>query len=152
MEGYVQKFEKLITLLLVMMMAIVIALSLGDLAWLLLKDIVSPPILILDVDELLDLLGLFLLIMVAIELFETLRTYLQKKEIHTEMIILVALVALARKIVVLDVKAVQDDSLIGIAAMIIALAIAYYAIRRTHDQARVEHSKSTTSREEKEEV
>jgi uncharacterized membrane protein (DUF373 family) len=141
MGQYLQKFERLITWILIAMMAVVVALSVVDLAWLLIKDIISPPILLLDADELLELFGFFLLIMIGIELLETLRTYVHKREIRTEVIILVALIALGRKVVIIDVKGAEDISLLGIAAMILALAISFYLIKRTHNNVGSEQSK-----------
>jgi len=116
-------------------LAFVVVLSVVDLAWVLIKDIISPPLVLLDVDELLDIFGVFLLVLIGIELLETLKAYVREREIRAEVIILVAMIALARKIVTLDVKAVPSVSLLGIAAIIVALAIAYYIIRQTHSRA-----------------
>ena len=80
------------------------------------KDVISPPLLLIDVNELIDLLGLFLLVMIGIELMETLKIYAEQREIRAEAIILVALIALARKVVTL----------------IIALGASYFLIKRSH--------------------
>jgi hypothetical protein len=56
------------------MMAVVVVLSVVDLAWVLIKDIISPPLALLDVDELLDIFGVFLSVLIGIELLETLKT------------------------------------------------------------------------------
>lgn len=130
MRNHIQRFERLITTLLIGMMATVVLLSVIDLAWLLIKDIITPPILLLEVNELLDLFGLFLLVMIGIELLETLRTYVREREIRAEVIILVALIALARKVVTLDIKALPSLSLLGMAAIIVSLGIAYPTPRK----------------------
>ena len=96
------------------------------------KDIISPPVVLLDLDELLNLFGMFLLVLIGIGLLETLKAYVRERELRAEVIILVAIIALARKIVTLDVKDVPSVSLLGIAAIIVALGIAYYLIRLTH--------------------
>lgn len=135
MNGIIEKYERFVTALLISLMTIVVTLSIGDLAWVLIKDIITPPILLLDIDELLDLFGLFLLVMIGIELLETLRSYVQKREIRTEVILLVALIALARKAITLDIEAVPSISLVGMAALIVALGVTYYLIKRTHTHA-----------------
>lgn len=65
-------FETLMTTVLMAMMAMVVVLSVADLGWLLIKDISSPPFVLLDVRELLDVFDAFLLVLMGIELFETL--------------------------------------------------------------------------------
>ena len=135
MVDYVKKFERVMTTLLLTMMAVVVVLAVADLAWLLITDIISPPLVLLDVDELLDVFGAFLLVLVGIELLETLKAYAREREIRAEVILLVAMIALARKIITLDVEAVSSVSLLGIAAIIVALGIAYYLIRQTHVRA-----------------
>lgn len=131
---YVKKFELVMTTLLLAMMAVIVVLSITDLAWLLIKDILSPPLILLDVDELLDIFGAFLLVLIGIELLETLKAYQHEREIRTEDILLVAMIALARKIIILDLKAVPSISLLGIAAIIVSLGITYYIIRQTRNR------------------
>ena len=135
MVDFVKKFERLMMTLLIAMMAVVVLLSVADLAWVLIKDILSPPLVLLDTDELLEVFGVFLLVLIGIELLETLKAYVREREIHAEVIILVAMIALARKIITLDVKAMPSVSLLGIAAIIVALGIAYHLIRQTHSRA-----------------
>lgn len=132
---YVKTFERLITTVLIGMMVVVIALAIVDLAWVLIKDLISPPLVLLDVDELLDVFGVFLLVLIGIELLETLKAYLHERVIRAEVIILVATIALARKIIILDMKAVPSVSLLGIAAIIVALGVTYYLIRKTRTSA-----------------
>ena len=61
------------TWLLIGMMAGVVVLAVADLAWVLVEGVISPPVVLLDVDELLDLFGMFLLVLIGIELLETLK-------------------------------------------------------------------------------
>lgn len=129
---YIEKFEKYITLILILLMITIVTLSVADLVRVLIKDILSPPLLLLDVDELLNSFGMFLMIMIGIELIETLKAYSHKREVRAEVIILVAVIALARKVVILDLKIIDPISLLALAAIIIALAICYYLIKRTH--------------------
>lgn len=130
-----KKFEHLVTLVLMVMMVVVVTLSVADLGWLLIKDIISPPIGLLDVDELLDLFGFFLLVLIGIELLETLKAYVREKEFRAEVIMLVALIALSRKIIILDFEGIAGLSLLGIAALIVALGITYYLMRQSHNRA-----------------
>jgi uncharacterized membrane protein (DUF373 family) len=71
---------------------------------------------------------MFLLVLIGIELIETLKAYIQHSKIHAEVIIFVAMIALGRKIIGFDLKEVPHGTMLGIAAMMVALSIAYYTI------------------------
>ena len=131
---HVKRFEHVVTRVLIVMMGFVIVLAVIDLVWILIKDLLSPPFALLDIGELLDVFGLFLLVLIGIELLETLKAYVRERVIRAEVVILVAVIALARKIVTLDVKDVSSASLAGIAAIFIALGLTYFLIRRNHDR------------------
>ena len=56
--------------------------------------------------------------------------YLLEKVVHVEIVIEVALIAIARKVIILDVEKYSHLTVMGIAALILALAVAIYAIKR----------------------
>ena len=132
MNKYIKNFEQFISVILMILMGLVVLMTVVDLAWILIKDAITPPILLLDTSELLDIFSMFLLVLIGIELIETLKAYVLQNEIRAEVIIIVAIIALARKIITLDLKEVSSGSLLGIAAIMLALSIAYYVIRQTH--------------------
>ena len=123
-------FEKGITFVLIIMMSVVLLLSTVDLAVTLFNDIVSPPI-ILDINELLDIFGLFMIVLIGIELLETIKAYLDEHIVHTEIVLEVAMIAIARKVIILDIKKEESLTLFGIAAIILALAVSYYLLKLT---------------------
>jgi uncharacterized membrane protein (DUF373 family) len=125
-----KKFERIIVIALIAMMALTILLSTIELAWLIIKDVVTPPIILLEIHELLDIFGLFLLVLLGIELVSTLKTYLTENEIHVEVVFSVALIAIGRKVIILDVKEISSLSLLGIAAIIISLSAGYFLVKR----------------------
>ena len=72
----------------------------------------------------------FLLILIGIELLETIKAYLQDKVVHSEIVLEVALIAIARKVIILDLKEYDSTVIIGIAALIITISGAYYIVRQ----------------------
>ncbi len=141
MTAVLKFFEKLIVFALVGMMALVVALATIELGWIIVKDIIEPPIFLLDINELLDIFGLFLLVLVGIELLDTIKTYLAKRELHTEVVLLVAMIAVARKVIILDEAKLSAPMLLGIAAIIVALGISYYLLKLSHtNSARTDES------------
>ncbi len=115
MEILAKYFEKVIIFSLSLMMMLVVLLSTIDFAYILIIDILEPPIFLLQIDELLEIFGFFLLILIGVELFETIRSYLAEHVVHVEVVVEVALIAIARKVIILDVKEVSAVSLLGIA-------------------------------------
>ena len=133
-----KKFEKIMIQTLMVMMAIVLGLSTIDLGWLIIKDMIGPPLLLLSVNQLLDIFGLFMLVLIGIELLETImKTYITQGQSHYEVVISVAIIAISRKVIILDLKEVDGLSLIGIASIVVALTVGYFLMKKSqsHDKA-----------------
>jgi uncharacterized membrane protein (DUF373 family) len=114
------------------MMAGVVVLATVELAWILGKEMLAPPYILLEPRQLLELFGQFLLVLIGIELLHSMKTYATHRVIHLEAVLIVALIAVARKIIVLEPKDLPEGTLLGIAAMSLALALSYYLVRRSH--------------------
>lgn len=130
-----RKFEMGIVLALALMMAVVVLVSTFEFCFLIIGNIISPPYLQLGLDQLLDIFGLFLMILLGLELLETVKAYLREDVFHVEVVMLVAIIALARKVIILDIKNVPGDRLAGLALIIAALSGGYYFLKRLY-QAR----------------
>ena len=126
------KIESAITRVLLVMMAGVVLLATVELGWILVKDVLTPPPFLLEIEELLELFGQFLLVLIGIELLHSMKVYVESREIHLEAVLAVAVIAVARKIVVVDPKELPEGALLGIAAVMLALTLGYYLVRRTH--------------------
>ena len=73
------------------------------------------------------------MILIGLELIETIKVYLSSEVIPVEIIFLVAIIAVTRKVIILDFKNLDPLTLIGMAAIIIALSIGYYAVKKVLD-------------------
>jgi uncharacterized membrane protein (DUF373 family) len=140
MPQYMRKFERIMISALMVMMALVVILSVIELGWIMVKDIVSPPFDLLRINELLEIFGLFLLVLIGIELLETLRTYFTKNVLHVEVVLTVALIAIARKVIILDLKTIAAPTLFGIGAIVVALSVGYYLLRSKRDSGKKKDS------------
>ncbi|MBI3772727.1 MAG: phosphate-starvation-inducible PsiE family protein [Gammaproteobacteria bacterium] len=129
-----KKFERAVVVFLIAMLVIVVAVSALELAWILIKDLLSEPVLILELDELLEVFGFFLLVLIGIELLETISNYLEKGRIELKVIFSVALIAIGRKIIIFEPKDYDGLTLVGIGVIILALVIGYGIVtdRLTH--------------------
>lgn len=127
----IKKFQKIVIMILVVLMAAVLLLSTFELAWVIIKDIITPPVFLLEIDELLEIFGLFMLVLIGIELLDTIaKTYMNEPSEHAQIVMAVAIIAIARKVIILEVKDLSGLALVGIAAIILALSIGYYLIRK----------------------
>jgi uncharacterized membrane protein (DUF373 family) len=135
MINFLKKFEIAVVYALIAMMILVVLLATIELGWIIVKDIITPPIILLEIDELLEIFGFFLLVLIGVELLETIKAYLIEKVVHVEIVLEVALIAIARKVIILDLEKYSSLTLLGIAALILAVAVAFYVIRRRYRQA-----------------
>ena len=131
MIGAINKFERVIIFSLVIMMCLVLLLATIELGWIIIKDILTPPLFLLEIDELFEIFGLFMLVLIGIELLETIaKTYSSKNVNHTKIVMAVAIIAIARKVIILDVEKYSGLALVGIAAIILALSLGYFLVQR----------------------
>ncbi len=86
---------------------------------------------IINLENLLNVFGVFLLVLIGIELLDTIKVYFKKHIIHVEVVMLVALIAISRKIIVMDYEKFSGLELLGIATIIVALAGGYFLIKKT---------------------
>lgn len=122
--------EQFIIHALIVMMAGVLILATIELGYYLVSSIIESRFLLINLEKLLDLFGIFLLVLIGIELLDTIKVYFKENVVHVEVVVLVAIIAIARKVVILKAEELPGETLLGIAAIIIALAIAYYLIRK----------------------
>jgi uncharacterized membrane protein (DUF373 family) len=132
MERFLKLFERVIVLALMAMMILVVLLSTIELGWIIIQDIITPPYILPGIPELLEIFGFFLLILIGIELLETIRAYLVEHLVHVEVVLEVALIAVARKVIILEPKEMPSLTLFAIAALILAMAVAFFLVRWKH--------------------
>ena len=130
MDRAIKLFERVVVLSLIAMMALIILLSTVELGWIIVKDIITSPYVLPGIAELLDVFGFFLLILIGVELLETIRAYLVEHVVHVEIVLEVALIAVARKVIILDVKEYPSLTILAIGGLILALSVAFFLERR----------------------
>ena len=130
----INKFEFLINAVLLVFIAFVVLVGTVQLGREMVAAILKPPLFHFDANELLDIFGGFLLVLIGVELMNTVKIYLIDKSVHVEVILAVGLVAITRKVVLLDHKELDGRSLIGIAVIIISLSVSYYLVRLSHQR------------------
>jgi uncharacterized membrane protein (DUF373 family) len=130
MESLLTRAQKFIAVVLGVLLIIVVVLSTVDLAVLIAQAIWKPPRFLIPVQGLLEIFSFFLLILIGVELLETLRAYVKKDVIHVRLVLEVALIAIARKVIILEPDNVSAPTLFGMAALILALGVAFFFERK----------------------
>lgn len=147
-DEILKKYESLILIALAVMMGAVVFFATIDLGWLLLKYLITPPLGLIQVDQLLDVFGMFLLVLIGIELLNTISTYRREHVIRVEIAIIVALLAISRKVIILDYKTLTSFNLLDVGVVVLAFAAAYYLLRTSRrDRLRDKESVPGPSRE-----
>jgi len=127
----VEKLERLVAKVLALAMVVVILVALIDLASFLFHDLFLRDPTGFFTTSLIKIFGLFLNVLVAIEILQNITAYLRKHAIQLELVIVTSLTAVARKIIIYDSKETGAD-LSGLALASVALAISYWIVRTMH--------------------
>jgi uncharacterized membrane protein (DUF373 family) len=130
-ETVLTKVQKFTVLVLAGMLIVVMVLSTIHLGVLSCHEVWAPPRFLIRVQGLLEIFGYFLLVLIGVELIETLKAYVKKDAIHIRVVLEVALIAMARKVIIEEPNNVPSLTLFGIAALILALGIASHFERQT---------------------
>jgi uncharacterized membrane protein (DUF373 family) len=85
---------------------------------------------VLDKGVILEFIGAILLIIICLELVETVFSYSIDHKIRVEVVLLVGITAIVREIIVLDVNKYGAEYVAALGGVIIAIAGAYYLIKR----------------------
>ncbi len=134
-EGFLRnigRFEGWVSKLLAIAMVLVIIVVIFDLGVVLAKKLLSGDPNDFLGSTLLDIFGLFLSVLIALEIMENITAYLRKHVVQVELVIVTSLTAVARKIIILDLKEVTGVSLIGLSIGILALSISYLIVRNVN--------------------
>jgi len=131
----IEKVEEVIAKLLSITMVVVIFFAIIHLV-----IYVINKVLIWDIKEasyhenLFTIFGLFLNVLIALEILENITAYLRKNVIHVELVIATSLIAVARKIIILDLNKTDGIQVVGLGVAVLALSISYWIIRSKHHQ------------------
>ena len=113
---------------LAILMVFVILMGVVDVGWTLYQKVMAPPRFILNLADILAIFGAFMAVLIAIEIFVNITIYLREDIIHVKIVLATALMAIARKVIILDFDKVEAPYLWGMAAIVFSLSIAYWLV------------------------
>ncbi|MBH8572931.1 phosphate-starvation-inducible PsiE family protein [Nostocaceae cyanobacterium CENA369] len=130
---FIENIEVLVSKVLSILMVLVIFVATGDLVVFLIKELFYVPYGTFNT-VLFKTFGLFLNILIALEILENITAYLRRHVFQVELVIVTSLIAVARKIIILDLEKVSGIDIIGLGVAILALSISYLIIRLSNSK------------------
>jgi uncharacterized membrane protein (DUF373 family) len=112
------------------LMILVIVSGVVDVGWTLYQRILAPPRFILTMGDILATFGAFMVVLIAIEIFQNIILYLRDDVIHVKIVLATALMAVARKVIILDYDALDSMYVFATGMVLIATAVAYYFVHK----------------------
>jgi uncharacterized membrane protein (DUF373 family) len=128
---FFDQVEKYISFALLALMALIVTSSTLEVAYVIFNNVFTPPGYFIGVEDLFALFGLFLMVLIGLELMTCIRMYVKDHTIHAELMILVAITAITRKIVILDATHIDSMILFGIGFVVLSLTAGYYLMRKS---------------------
>ncbi len=108
------------------LMVVVIWLGVGDVVYVMYTRIAAHPYHLIDISDILATFGAFMAVLIAIEIFINIVSYLREQIMHLETVIATAYMAILRKVIVLDYKEMSAEYVYATAAVVFALSIGFW--------------------------
>ena len=133
-EQIIDRFEKIIYAVIIVMLLVVLVGAMFELLQLMKKYLFDDSPLVLVSSEVIGLLGAFLLVLIVVELLDTIKAYFKENKIHVEIVILLAIIAVARKVLLLDPGLMSPYEfgfeMMSIGVIILGLTAGYYLVKK----------------------
>ncbi|PHS73032.1 phosphate-starvation-inducible PsiE family protein [Porticoccus sp.] len=131
--------KKWMSFFVLVLMTLIVTISIVELGIILYLDLFDPTddVLFLEIDELFKIFGFFFIILIGFELVETVEMYFKDNIIHAEVVLLVAVIAVSRKVILLDLEKYDPLAIMGLGIIIIALGACYWFIKVSYRRANV---------------
>ena len=127
----IDRFQQIIVIILTWLMAFVVLVATVDLVYVLARDLILPPIG-LQISESLNFFGLILLVLIGVELLETFKSFGMEKSDSVLVVILIAIIAVGRRIVQFELNGDSDEIVLAsLGVIMISLAAAYYLVKKS---------------------
>ena len=122
-----------------LLMILVIIFGVVDVGWTLYQRLMSPPGFILTIGDILATFGAFMVVLIAIEIFQNIILYLRDDVIHVKIVLSTALMAIARKVIILDYDELAPMYIFATGVVLVATGVTYYFVHRIPDHKNSEY-------------
>jgi len=109
-------------------MTAVIVWGVIDVFYVLYERLMTPPRYLLEITDILATFGAFMAVLIAIEIFVNITIYLREDIIHVKIVLATALMAVARKVIILDFYETDTLEIFALAALVLSMSIGYWLV------------------------
>ena len=118
---------------LALLMVLVIYWAVADVIYVLYQQLIVSPVLLLNISSIFKVLAAFLVVLIAIEIFQNIILYLRTDVLPVQLVVATALMAVARKVIIIDETELTPMYIFALAAVVLALGITYYLLGKRTD-------------------
>jgi uncharacterized membrane protein (DUF373 family) len=134
-----QRFESLVAVTLTLLVMLVIVVALFQLTIEIVGGLVVGALDPLEHGVFQAIFGQIMTVLIALEFNHTLRFVVEREQsiIQTKTVLLISLLAMARRFIIMDLTAASSVELLGLAAVTLALGATYWLMRERDDRPKV---------------
>lgn len=120
---------------LAVLMTLMILIGTVDVGWMIYEKIInSKPMFVLSISDILATFGAFMAVLIAIEIFINITMYLRDDVIHVRIVMATAIMAIARKVIVMDFAKIEVGYVWATAAVLLATTVGYWLLCRSGNE------------------
>lgn len=133
-EKFVKITERIVIITLIVFMVILLSIAafeVGVIIYMELSTSFSNSNLLIDINNLMDIFGFLMIILIGFELLETIKLYINENTFHAEVILMISIIAVSRKVIILNYSKEDPIMIFAMAVLIVSLSAGYYLLKKT---------------------
>ena len=124
--------RSIVAVFLIIVISLLLIASIPSVFVLLRDELLREPKWLIDGNKIRAILDLVLWVLIAIELMDSIRIYIEKHVLHLESVLSLAMIAVARKIITLNIGAYESLTVWAVGFILVSIGVTYYLVRRSH--------------------
>lgn len=141
--AFSHKAIKIAVKILAILMVFVIFWGVADVIYVLYKHLMAPPFMLLSITDIFKTFAAFLAVLIAIEIYQNIVMYLRTDIIPIKLVIATALMAIARKVIIIDFTTITPIYIFATAAVVLSLGITYFLIGKHHKEKLIDERRNS---------
>ncbi|MFT7562307.1 MAG: uncharacterized membrane protein (DUF373 family) [Flavobacteriales bacterium] len=130
--SFLHKAIKIAVRILAVLMVMVIFWGVADVVYVLYQQLLETPFMLLSLSDIFKTFAAFLAVLIAIEIFQNIVLYLRTDVIPLKLVVATALMAMARKIIIIDFDDVIPMHIFSVGFVVLALGVTYYLLGKNN--------------------
>jgi uncharacterized membrane protein (DUF373 family) len=132
--AFLHKTIKIAVKILATLMVLVIFLGVADVFYVLYQNLLDPPFMLLNISGIFKTFAAFLVVLIGIEIYQNIVLYLRTDVIPIKLVVATALMAIARKVIIIDYATITPMYIFATAAVVLSLGVTYYLVGKLHKE------------------